>query len=126
MVVSDPDSNIIIISESELLLGLILEIKIKRLYPTALIFLLADGQEALQLLEQSRANLIIIVRKRDEGPEFQLIRTLRTRDLFLPIITIAPDYEMEAEAQEAGSTLFLSGSNLIAELEEELGQLLTP
>lgn len=126
----DPNNNnniiiVVVVNESELLLGMILEIKIKQSYPTATILLAADGQGAFQLFERSRANLIISVEKRGELPDFQLTRTLRLRDSNVPIITISPDPGVAAAAAEAGSTLFLSGPNLIAELEEELGLLLS-
>ncbi|MCL4297014.1 MAG: hypothetical protein KJ077_14850 [Anaerolineae bacterium] len=115
-----------IIVVSELLVGLVFQIILGRIYPRAYISLAGDNQEALQLHKQFRANLIVSIEVKGERDDFLLTRTLRAGNATLPIIIISAAPIAEVEAKAAGASLFLSGPTIISDLEWEVPQLLPP
>ena len=101
-----------------------LERIVKHLCPTATISVTTNGQEALQVYEQSGADLIISNNKMALMDGLRLTRTLRARGIAVPVIVTSGDPSVEMQAIKAGATLFLYKPQVMEQLPEILPNLL--
>ncbi len=96
----------------------------QRIYPTATISAVADGDAALDLYAQHGADLLLAdqVMTPMDGPT--LIRALRARGATLPIIATASTPSAQPDMLAAGATVFLIKLDAVAQLEALLPTLL--
>ena len=96
----------------------------QRVYPTATVFTVANGDAALDLFAQHGADLLLTdhVMTPMDGPT--LIRTLRTRGATLPIIATSSTPSAQTDMLAAGATVFLIKIDAVDQLEMILPTLL--
>lgn len=96
----------------------------QRVYPTATIVTVANGDAALDQYAQHGADLLITnhVMTPVDGPT--LIRTLRARGATLPIIATASTPSAQTDMLTAGATVFLIKLDAVDQLEALLPTLL--
>lgn len=116
----------IIIAEDDRLAGQLLELIIIGVFPLGNISVVPNGREALQLYEQSGADLIISDKNMPLVDGLELTRTLRARGVSIPIIIISGNSAIEKEARKAGATLVLGKPRLYRQLPRILPKLLLP
>jgi CheY-like chemotaxis protein len=116
----------IIIAEDDRLAGKLLQMIMIGLYPLGQVSLVLNGQEALQVYEQSGADLMILDKNMPFIDGLELTRTLRARGVSIPIIVMSGDPAMEAEAKKAGATLFVAKPGVYSQLPRLLPNLLVP
>src|SRR5262245_57709723 len=116
----------IIIAEDDRLAGKLLQMIMIGLYPLGHVSLALNGQEALQVYEQSGADLIILDKNMPFIDGLELTRTLRARGVSIPIIVMSGDTAIEAEAKKAGATLFVAKPGVYSQLPRLLPNLLVP
>jgi len=114
----------IIIAEEDQMVGKLLEFIMIGLYPLGHVSLVLNGQEALQVYEQSGADLIISDKNMPVIDGLELTRTLRARGVSIPIIIMSGNSAIEAEAKRAGATLFLDKLGVYSQLPRLLPDLL--
>ena len=114
----------IIIAEDDRMVGKLLEFIMIGLYPLGHVSLVLNGQEALQVYEQSGADLIILDKNMPVIDGLELTRTLRARGVSIPIIIMSGNSAIEAEAKKAGATLFLGKPGVYSQLPRLLPDLL--
>ena len=114
----------IIIAEDDRMVGKLLEFIMIGLYPLGHVSLVLNGQEALQVYEQSGADLIILDKNMPVIDGLGLTRTLRARGVSIPIIVMSGNSAIEAEAKKAGATLFLGKPGVYSQLPRLLPDLL--
>ena len=114
----------IIIAEDDRMVGKLLEFIMIGLYPLGHVSLVLNGQEALQVYEQSGADLIILDKNMPVIDGLELTRTLRARGVSIPIIVMSGNSAIEAEAKKAGATLFLGKPGVYSQLPRLLPDLL--
>jgi CheY-like chemotaxis protein len=116
----------IIIAEDDRMAGKVLQMIMIGLYPLGYVSLVLNGQEALQLYEQSGADLMILDKNMPFIDGLELTRTLRARGVSIPIIVMSGDTTVEAEAKKAGATLFVAKPGVYSQLPRLLPNLLVP
>jgi CheY-like chemotaxis protein len=116
----------IIIAEDDRLAGKLLQMIMIGLYPLGQVSLVLNGQEALQVYEQSGADLMILDKNMPFIDGLELTRTLRARGVSIPIIVMSGDPAIEAEAKKAGATLFVAKPGVYTQLPRLLPNLLVP
>jgi CheY-like chemotaxis protein len=116
----------IIIAEDDRLAGKLLQMIMIGLYPLGHVSLVLNGQEALQVYEQSGADLMILDKNMPFIDGLELTRTLRARGVSIPIIVMSGDPAIEAEAKKAGATLFVAKPGVYTQLPRLLPNLLVP
>ncbi|HXV43782.1 MAG TPA: response regulator [Anaerolineae bacterium] len=116
----------IIIAEDDRLAGKLLQMIMIGLYPLGHVSLVLNGQEALQVYEQSGADLMILDKNMPFIDGLELTRTLRARGVPIPIIVMSGDPAIEAEAKKAGATLFVAKPGVYSQLPRLLPNLLVP
>lgn len=96
----------------------------QRVYPTAVIVAVTNGDAALDLYAQHGADLLLTdhVMVPVDGPT--LIRTLRARGATLPIIATSSTPSAQTDMLAAGATVFLIKINAVDQLEAILPTLL--
>ena len=114
----------IIIAEEDQMVGKLLEFIMIGLCPLGHVSLVFNGQEALQVYEQSGADLIILDKNMPVIDGLELTRTLRARGVSIPIIIMSGNLAIEAEAKKAGATLFLVKPGVYSQLPRLLPDLL--
>jgi CheY-like chemotaxis protein len=118
------DPYYIIVADNNPLRRSLLQLTIKDSYPSAYVFLVANGPAALQISEHSRADLIIAGKDVNLMDGLTLTRALRARGITAPVIITADDFSEEKEVKEAGATLLMSKTGIINELASVLPTLL--
>jgi CheY-like chemotaxis protein len=113
----------IIIAEDDRMSGKLLEIIMIGLYPLGNISLVLNGQEALQVYERCGADLIILDKNMPGIDGLELTRMLRARGVSIPIIVMSGNWAIEAEAKQAGATLFLRKPGVYSQLPRLLPRL---
>ena len=92
--------------------------------PQAKISALANAREALDLIKDHGADLLITNFRMPgmDGPE--LVRQLRAREFVAPVIMVSGNPEAEKRGQAAGITRFVAKTDVAAELPRALLSLL--
>jgi CheY-like chemotaxis protein len=116
----------IIIAEDDRMAGKLLQMIMIGLYPLGQVSLVLNGQEALQVYEQSGADLMILDKNMPFIDGLELTRTLRARGVSIPIIVMSGETAIEAEAKKAGATLFVAKPGVYSQLPRLLPNLLVP
>lgn len=106
-------SHIIIVEEEPMLRNLFVKFAEELCPPATLISGTKNDQHALQVYEETAADLIITDFETPSliGP--QLIHTLRSQGSDIPIVVASDQPEDVASAYDAGATLFVEKTHLI-------------
>lgn len=95
-------------------------------YPSATIRTCANGLAALHAYEQEGADLLITDYHMPEMDGLELIRTLRSRQVAIPIVALSGESVNEQELRSAGADAFLRLPFSISEFKQVVYALLPP
>ena len=120
-----PPSHIIIADDAADVRALIARV-VARLYPAVTISAVNDGLDALQRYEQQGADLLIADYDMPRLNGLDLVRTLRARQVTIPIVMVSALPTSEQQALAAGATRFVVKPFSISQLTQILTTLLPP
>jgi CheY-like chemotaxis protein len=120
-----PPSHVIVADDDASIRALMVRV-VAHTYPGALISAAADGREALAIYEQQGADLLITNNAMPHLNGLDLVKTLRARQVTIPIVMVSALPSQAADAQAAGVTYFLHKPFTITELVQVLTSLLPP
>jgi CheY-like chemotaxis protein len=101
-----PTPHIIVAEDADSLRALIARLLV-RTYPAVAISAVPNGAQALAIVEQRGADLIIADHHMPLLTGIDLVRTLRAQQITTPIIIISSDHTVEGPALAAGANYFL-------------------
>jgi CheY-like chemotaxis protein len=119
-------AHIIIVEEEPALLRLFIRVTQTLCSPLTQISGVSNGQQALEVHEESQADLIISDCRMRVMDGLQLIRTLRSRGVTIPMVITSGNPFVAAQAYEAGATVFVEKMKLIGHLPAILDDYLPP
>jgi CheY-like chemotaxis protein len=117
--------HIIIAHDAPLIQSVLLRL-IERCYPAATVSLCAHGLAALQAYEHVGADLLLTDYHMPEMDGPTLIRTLREREVAIPILGISGDPANEQELRQAGADGFVCAPLSIPVFQHLVHTLLPP
>src|SRR5687767_13076695 len=120
-------SRHVIIAEDDVGIGAIIARVVVRTYPTASIFALTNGRDALLLYDQRGADLLITNHDMPGLSGLSLVEMLRVvRKATLPIIMVSADSSIQQRAFALGVNEFLVKPFTLEQLLQTLTRVLPP
>jgi two-component system, OmpR family, response regulator len=120
-----PPYHIIVADDDASVRALIVRV-VALTYPSAVISAAVDGREALKIYEQQGADLLITNNAMPHLNGLDLVRTLRARQVTIPIVMVSAMPTQAVDAFAAGVTHFLPKPFTPAELIQVITSLLPP
>jgi CheY-like chemotaxis protein len=117
-------THIIIVEEEPILLKLFMHLVALACSSFTKISGVSNGQQALEVYDEMKADLIISDYKMPVMDGSQLLRTLRSRGVTIPIIITSGNPLLSDHAYKAGATLFVEKIRLKRTLPKIMGYLL--
>jgi CheY-like chemotaxis protein len=117
--------HIVIADDERSVRGLVARV-VARTFASVRISAVADGQEALRIVTQDPADLLITNHQMPAMSGLDLIRAVRARGIAIPIVMVSSDQHVGGPALAAGATEFVAKPFTVTGLAAVLTRLLPP